>query len=188
MQRRTTLKLGLGASLLSSLPLSGLAGQKTSGAEQLQVLVNRQYTEAGHLADAMLSRNIAVQDISGDLGSLWYRSIKPQMESKPAVLFGMTDTIDLFCLEELARDFGMQTRFRLDHIIHSNGRVEHVPADGLNLADIRQLLPASPGFGAKADELSALALQYHHQPVLHYKKSGPFQRPDNTPLVTWLIS
>ncbi len=188
MQRRTTLKLGLGTSLLSSLPLSGLAGQKSSRTEHLQVLINRKYTESGHLADAMLSHNIAVQDISSDLGSLWYRSIKPQLERKPAVLFGMTDTIDLFCLEELARDFGMQTRFRLDHIIHDTGQVEHVPADGLQLADIQQLLPAGSGFGSKAEELTALALQHHQRPVLHYKKSGPFQRLDNTTLVTWLIS
>ncbi len=188
MKRRTTLKLGLGSSLLSSLPLTGLAGQISRPIEHLQVLVNRKYTESGHLADAMLRHNIIPQDISGDLGSLWYRSIKPQLETKPAMLFGMTDIIDLFCLEELARDFGMQTRFRLDHIIHGNGQIQHVPADGLKIAEIRQLIPASAGFGSMAKELTTLALQNQRSPALHYKKSGPFERPNNTLLVTWLIS
>jgi hypothetical protein len=190
IKRRTTLKLGLYGLLGSTLPLDSLASIANSQAFSGDILAffNSRYAESQVFGQALKTRHIRPLDSNQDLGTLWYRSLKPQLGKQSSVLFGMTDRHDLFCLEELARDFGMKTRFRLEHLIHTDGRVQHVPASPLSGDGLDQLLSNSRSFGARVDELAALAIRNQQHKQLSSKMSGPFAGTDKTTLVTWMIS
>lgn len=190
LKRRTTLKLGLYGLIGSTLPLNSIAA--TTGSNPypagIKVFFNSRYPESQNFARTLQAGNISLLDSAQDLGILWYRSLKPELRKEPAALFGMTDRHDLFCLEELSRDLGMTTRFRLEHRISPDGRVQHIPDDSARGQNLDQLLSTSVGFGSKADVLAALALQDKQRHSQSYKQTGPFSNSGNTTLVTWLIT
>lgn len=190
LKRRTTLKLGLYGLIGSTLPLDSIAATPDTSRYPagIKAFFNSRYPESQNFARTLQAGNITLVDSAQDLGTLWYRSLKSELSREPAVLFGMTDRHDLFCLEELARDLGMTTRYRLEHLVSPDGRVQHVSADSAGGHSLDQLLSSSVGFGSKADVLAALALQDKQRHSQSYKQSGPFSNSEHTTLVTWLIT
>jgi len=53
--------------------------------------------------------------IHDDITDLWYHKLDRQWKSAPATLAGITLPSSLFCLEMLARDYGMCVQFRALH-------------------------------------------------------------------------
>ena len=53
--------------------------------------------------------------VGADLGGIWLREIEPRWKCGPAALAGLTTGPHLFCLELLARDYGMGVVHRTRH-------------------------------------------------------------------------
>jgi hypothetical protein len=53
--------------------------------------------------------------IHDDITDLWYHKLDRQWRNSPTTLAGITLKSSLFCLETLARDYGMRVRFRALH-------------------------------------------------------------------------
>jgi hypothetical protein len=81
------------------------------------------------------SRGAAVQPVGSDVGSAWINVIEPGLKASPSVIAGLTCGAPLFCLELLARDYGLRVVYRVEHV-HSRGeRVSHVITGSRKAAD-----------------------------------------------------
>ena len=63
--------------------------------------------------------------IHDDITDLWYHYLDLKWKQAPRTVVGLTLSTSLFCLETLARDYGMRVWFRAIHTGLGNGRVEH---------------------------------------------------------------
>lgn len=101
---------------------------------------------------------------------------------------GLTDRATLFCLEELARDFGMKVVFRIDHLMNEKGQVQHTPNGTPALAELVSKLELASDFG----QAMSLLVKHHamHEPnsIAAQKVRGPFSPQKQTALVSWLIA
>lgn len=189
LDRRTTLKLGATSILagLVNLPGQSLANSpsRTGNTHLLHshALFDSQYFESQHFAAVLKDKGVHITDINGNLSHLWYRQLRHQLLSDRKPLFGMTSRLDLFCLEELARDVGMKVHLRFDHLVHPNGLVEH-QINGSSFAELGN----EAGFGKKMAVLADLSLTHRAAEVMVQKLTGPFSPTDKTALVTWVIS
>ena len=189
LDRRTTLKLGASSILASlvNLPGQSLANSSSKSANthllHSHVLFDSQYLESQSFAAAVKAKGTPITDINGNLSNLWYQQLRHQLLSDRKPLLGMTSRLDLFCLEELARDVGMKVHLRFDHLIHQNGRVEH-QMNGSSFVE----LGSKAGFGKKMAELADLSLSHQTAEITVQKLTGPFTPSDKTALVTWVIS
>ena len=192
IKRRTTLKIGLSGALASAFPLQSFAASKQAAARtdltDLKVLYNSNYAESRNLAASMHQQQIQLEDMAEDLAALWYGKLKPELAQRPGILFGLGDRVDLFCIEELARDFGMKTVFRLEHLFNADGSVIHLNIKGQTDKDVDRLLTTVPGFGYHLTELVPLALQNSQQSIDAHKRPGPFPMQGKSSLVSWMIS
>jgi hypothetical protein len=176
--RRTTLKIGATGMLaaLVNLPGQSLANASRVNKSKLlpsHILFDSQYLESQNFAAA----------IKDNLSSVWYQQLRQQLSQNRAPVLGMTSRLELFCLEELARDVGMQVSLRVDHLIDKSGSVEHLinglPFNGLN---------NESGFGTAMAELVDLPLPKQMIESSAQKLTGPFTPKNKTALVTWIIS
>jgi len=192
INRRTTLKIGaVGAiSGLVNLPAQAraLAASKSS-ALPVQAIYDSAFSESLAFANAIqVSGSAAAKDIQGDLGKLWYEQLRSQLLSDRRPIIGLTTRLDLFCLEELARDVGMKVSLRVDHLIDQHGKVEHqVNGSPLSNSSLDNL-GHSAGFGSKMAELSELLLADQSADIAAQKLTGPNAPANKTALVTWVIS
>jgi hypothetical protein len=72
------------------------------------------------------ARGAATRAVGIDLGSLWMHEIAPQWKDRPAAIAGLTSGPHLFCLELLARDYGMGLVYRVRHEISASDRCRHI--------------------------------------------------------------
>lgn len=194
INRRTTLKLGAVGALsgLVNLPLQARAfySNKTS-LLPVQAVYDSVYSESLAFANTMQlssNSNISAKDIQGDLSGLWYGKLRNQLISHRSPIIGLTSRLDLFCLEELARDVGMKVSLRVDHLIDQDGKVEH-QLFGSTLANSSlENLGHAAGFGSKMAELSQLFLADQSPDISAQKLTGPNAPLNKTALVTWVIS
>ena len=186
--RRTTLKIGATGMLaaLVNLPGQSLANASRVNKSKLlpsHILFDSQYLESQNFAAAINNKGIQATDIKDNLSSVWYQQLRQQLSQNRAPVLGMTSRLELFCLEELARDVGMQVSLRVDHLIDKSGSVEHLinglPFNGLN---------NESGFGTAMAELVDLPLPKQMIESSAQKLTGPFTPKNKTALVTWIIS
>jgi hypothetical protein len=191
VNRRTTLKIGA-ASIISSLvhaPARSLASTASKTVTlHSHALFDSQFIESTAFANALKSQNIITTDINGDLSNLWYGQLRNQLLAEPKPIFGLTDRLDLFCLEELARDVGMKVSLRFDHLIHQNGFVEHQLNGSPLMNSSQENLGNTAGFGNKMAELAELFLNDQFPEISAQKLTGPYAPLNKTALVTWVIS
>lgn len=188
IDRRTTLKLGAASILSSMATLPAHSFASSASASATHAIFDSQHRESQAFADTIKSSGVHVTDIKGDLSTLWYSELRNQLLNEPQTLFGLTDRIDLFCLEELARDVGMKVSLRVDHLIHENGVIEHQIAGSASFKQALKHLGHEAGFGKSIAELSAHLLNQQFSDVSAQKISGPYAPLNKTALVTWVIS
>lgn len=78
----------------------------------------------------------------GDITELWFNDLDPRWRKTPDVIAGLTTQSSLFCLEHLARDYGMEVSYRGEHIVEPGHRIRHDltgPAYLLAQADAAQM-------------------------------------------------
>lgn len=190
INRRTTLKLG-GAGALASLvnlPAHTLAATNTSSATPFHAIYDSVYSESVGFANTIQSSASSVMDIEGDLSKLWYGQLRNQLITSRTPLMGLTTRLDLFCLEELARDVGMKVSLRVDHLIDQLGKVEHQINGSPMINSSLVNLGHKSGFGSKLAELSGLFLNDLTADLSAQKLTGPNAPANKTALVTWMIS
>ena len=116
--RREFLQIGLAS---SALPLiAGERGETSfyDSVERLgvhEVVVEMSSPLALAFRAEAVELGLAAHGIHDDITDLWYHKLDRQWSSAPAALAGITFPTSLFCLEMLARDFGMRVRFRALH-------------------------------------------------------------------------
>jgi len=191
INRRTTLKLG-GVGVLGglvNLPAQSLAFSATkTSALPVQAIYDSSYSESLTFANRIQLSDSSVKDIQGDLSQLWYNQLRNQLITNHTPLIGLTSRRDLFCLEELARDVGMKVNFRIDHLIHQNGFVEHQLNGSTLMNSSLNNLGNTTGFGNKMAELAELLLNDQSPEISAQKLTGPYAPLNKTALVTWVIS
>ncbi|MBI4266417.1 MAG: hypothetical protein HY657_18755 [Acidobacteria bacterium] len=195
--RREFLQLALAA---SAVPLAargvlaapaGWADESTAPTPLYAVVFDERYPASRAFAGEAKRLGLSTRGIGGDVTRLWFDDLDRRWRQEPAAIAGLTTYGALFCLDVLARDYGMRTRFRADHYLdRAAGRVEHVMAGpaallrdadtlmrgqaawGRGLARVVTRHPASP---APATRLTLVARAEH---------TGE----DPAHLVSWVIS
>ncbi len=196
INRRTTLKLGATGALSGFLNLSAQArafATNMNSSLPVQAIYDSAYPESLAFANTFERSNsdTTAKDIQSDLGKLWYEQLRSQLLADRRPIIGLTTRLDLFCLEELARDVGMKVNLRVDHLIDQQGKVEHqINGSALSNASNSSLedLGHTAGIGRKMAELSQLLLADQSTEISAQKLTGPNAPANKTALVTWVIS
>ena len=191
VDRRTALKLGSAGAISSMASLPGFSfamNKHNSVNSPSQAFFDSRYTESQAFADVFKTSNIITTDINGNIDTLWYGQLRNQLLNERQTLFGLTDRLDLFCLEELARDVGMKVSVRVDHLIHQNGLIEHQIAGSASFNKSLKHLGHEAGFGKTMAELSEHLLNNQFPDASVQKLSGPNAPFNKTALVAWVIS
>ena len=96
----------------------GPVTQGSCGDEPYQffrVLYDNTSAEGSAFGAEAAARGAEARGIGMDLGSIWLHEIEPRWKHGPAAIAGLTTGPHLFCLELLARDYGMKVVCRARH-------------------------------------------------------------------------
>lgn len=88
------------------------------------------------------------RQIDGDVTRLWFEELDPRWRKGPATIAGLTAQGALFCLEHLARDYGLAVIYRGEHIVTGPHHITHGlagPAHWLANAQSARMRDAWPG-------------------------------------------
>lgn len=140
-------------------------------------------TEAGN-------RGVPAHALESDPGRLWMRTIEPRLRRGPVALAGLTRGPALFCLEYLARDYGLRPVYRIEHAADTTGRVRHGPTGPRDLAGWLKVIDAAGDGWAMA--VAALAASYpasrRGAAGIPLVDLGSGARTAPAPLFSWLIA
>jgi hypothetical protein len=127
IDRREFLQGAAVSALSMTAALPGMASAHIHVPPMLDsVLIDDRHAEARAFGAALAGRAVAVRAVpEGDVTQLWLSEIGPAWRRGPAVVAGLTRRPVLFCLEQLARAYGLRVVFHAEHIVSSNGRAQH---------------------------------------------------------------
>ena len=114
--RREFLQLGIAASVFPGLVAGGQAARLMSPSTTFyKVIFDQRYSGGRAFARRAEQLGAIVQPIEGDITSLWYNDLSERLKKSPVALAGVTLNGALFCLDALARAYGMRVVFRTEH-------------------------------------------------------------------------
>jgi hypothetical protein len=99
----------------------GESGRASGGAgggkpyEFFSVLYDGTSLEGRLFGAEAAERGAATRAVGVDLGGVWLHEIEPRWKHGPAAIAGLTTGPHLFCLELLARDYGLGSVYRARH-------------------------------------------------------------------------
>jgi hypothetical protein len=127
--RREFIQRGLAASALAASPLTArLAQADGSGREPYRfftVLFDPTFADGAAFGAEAVRLGAPASAAGSDAGSVWMNQIEPRWKHGPAVVAGLTGRASLFCLELLARDYGMGVVYRAEHSPAPGGGIRH---------------------------------------------------------------
>ena len=131
LSRRALIRNMAVSSALSGLPIGVVFAAPSL--RPAACVVDRLLPGSTEMSARFKGEPTAVHLFSGDPGKLWLQTIEPQLRAKPAVIAGYTSSSTLFCLQYLARDYGLTLK------AHAKGVVEFDSIDGResDLLDLR---------------------------------------------------
>jgi hypothetical protein len=103
-------------------------GSRDGPYQFFRVLFDNTSAEGAAFGAEAAARGAATRAVGIDLGSLWMHEIEPQWKNRPAAIAGLTSGPHLFCLELLARDYGMGPVYRVRHEIGASDQCGHIVA------------------------------------------------------------
>src|SRR4029453_3422727 len=103
-------------------------GSRDEPYQFFRVLFDNTSAEGAAFGAEAAARGAATRAVGIDLGSLWMHEIEPQWKHCPAAIAGLTSGPHLFCLELLARDYGMGLVYRVRHEIGASDHCGHIVA------------------------------------------------------------
>lgn len=140
-------------------------------------------TEAGR-------RGVPVHALDSDPGGPWMRTIEPRLRRGPVALAGLTPGPALFCIEFLARDYGLRPVYRIEHAADTTGRIRHRPTGPRDLASWLDFIEAAgDGWSTAAAALAAVyPASRRGEAGVPLLDLGPSARTAPAPLFSWLIA
>jgi hypothetical protein len=136
--RREFIQRALVASALATCPLTArlaLAGSGGGKPHRLfKVIFDESFPGGAAFGAEAVSRGAPVHAVGSDAGGVWMNEIEPRWKRGPAVVAGLTGRTSLFCLELLARDYGMGVVYRTEHSLTAGG-IRHVITGAENLSE-----------------------------------------------------
>jgi hypothetical protein len=131
LSRRALIENLLIASAVSALP-ARVAGAARSIHPAVAV-VDKTLTGSADMSAAFNRMQSEVYLFEGDPGALWMHRLEPGLRRQPIVIAGYTSAPTLFCLQYLARDYGLE----LTADINRAASFDANPASRLDLLDLR---------------------------------------------------
>jgi hypothetical protein len=124
--------------------------------------------------------------IEDDITDLWYHTLHLQWKHGPATLAGITLSTSLFCLETLARDYGMRVWFKAIHNRLPDGEPQHFVSGPENLVRLAAAFGGqwSVGFAGMAANLPPLDSSQWLEKTL--ESAARTREPG--PMVSWIIA
>jgi hypothetical protein len=96
-------------------PAQGSRGAGDEPYQFFRVLYDNVSAEGSSFGAEAAARGAAARGVGVDLGGIWLHEIEPRWKHGPAAIAGLTTGPHLFCLELLARDYGMGVVYRTRH-------------------------------------------------------------------------
>ena len=185
--RREFLQMSLAASALPVLAVPGLARDRQQKLHTWGVVAEATSPLGLSFLPEATRLGLQVRTIHDDVTDLWYHELSVRWREAPAVLAGVTLSTSLFCLEMLARDYGMRVWFRASHNYLPNGQVEHM------VSGPDRMIEQASAFGG--DWGSGFARLAAALPVVDSGKSqkkiveaATPQTGEPGPMVSWIIA
>ena len=191
VDRRDVLKLGVASlgGVLIDVPLAAWGATPNAVPNAVyRAVFDERFEESRAFAGELERRAVVTSGIRGDVAALWYDDLRGHLSQRRAAVAGLTDRVALFCLEELARDVGMQVCFRVDHLIDADGRARHEAAGSAAIVDATRQLAPGPGFGRAMGVLASRFTGGRSSDLAVQKRTGPFSPGHKTALVSWVIA
>ena len=171
--RRQFVASGLATAALAAHPRP--AGAMLSGAHipLFRVLVDRTLAQSASFAAAAARLGAAVRTFDADIGRVWMDEIAPRWrerrgEGMRSAIAGLTAGATLFCLEILARDYGLHPVYRARHSTYSSGEPMHAVTGAEELREWQAALAArGPDWGSAAAVLTTRCPQHLRTPRRH---------------------
>jgi len=186
--RREFLQMSLAASALPAIVAArpeNAAPSSNEGVGSSHVIVETMSPLALAFGEEAVRLGLKPHRIKDDITDLWFHTLDLQWKRGPATLAGITLSTSLFCLETLARDYGMRVWFKAIHNCLAGGGFEHflVGPDSL----VRQAAAFggqwSVGFAGMAASLPPLDSSKWLEKTL---ESARTREPG--PMVSWIIA
>jgi hypothetical protein len=108
-----------------------------------RVLFDNMSPEGAAFGTEAAAYGAATRAVGADLGSLWMYEIEPTWKYCPSAIAGLTSGTHLFCLELLARDYGMGLVYRVRHEISASDDCRHLVTGPAALSSWTDQLAAS---------------------------------------------
>ena len=105
LNRRELLRNGITVSVLNGLPI-GITHSVPPVCSAAGV-IDRRLTGAIEMTRRLRQSTDHLHFFSGDPGLLWMNTIEPALRTEPMRIAGFTSAPTLFCLQYLARDYGL---------------------------------------------------------------------------------
>lgn len=105
LSRRAVIKNLCVTSAYSSLPIRAVFAAPSP--RPAICIVDRLLPGSNEMSDRYELRPTTVHIFAGDPGKLWLQTIEPLLRTKPVAISGYTSASTLFCLQYLARDYGL---------------------------------------------------------------------------------
>jgi hypothetical protein len=155
-------------------------------ARKVDVIVETMSPMALAFGEEAVRLGLEPHGIKDDITDLWCHTLDLQWKRGPATLAGITLSTSLFCLETLARDYGMRVWFKAIHNGLPGGGFEHFLAGPESL--VRQAAAFggqwSAGFAGMAASLPPLDaskwLKKNLESAARTREPGP--------MVSWIIA
>jgi hypothetical protein len=133
--------------MLAGFHRTSEARSRDSGPDEpyqfFRVLFDNTSPEGAAFGTEAAARGAVTRAVGLDLGSLWMHEIEPQWKYCPAAIAGLTSGPHLFCLELLARDYGMGLVYRVRHEISGSDHCRHIITGPADLSSWTDLLAAT---------------------------------------------
>lgn len=146
--RRAFIQGGIAISALAARPLRSGAAVAAPGI----VIVERGLAAGTAFGSSFARWGFRVTQTPADIGGLWMYLLEPGLRREPLVIAGLMRAGPLFCLEVLARDYGLGPVFRIRHKVLGDGHFEHTAEAGSLDAEWTSRLSAAgshwPGWAA----------------------------------------
>ena len=137
--RREFIQRGLAASALAASPLTARLALADGGSRKpyrfFTVLFDQTFADGVAFGAEAVRLGGPARAVGSDAGTVWMNQIEPRWKYGPAVVAGLIGRATLFCLELLARDYGMGVVYRAEHSPAPGGGIRHIITGPQNLAE-----------------------------------------------------
>jgi hypothetical protein len=187
---------GVAAAATKPVPASAPAAASRAAAATSDfhlVLFDARYSEARSAAAQIGGAGTATHALAdGDITQVWLEHIGPAWQRGPAVIAGVTARPALFCLEQLALSSGLRVVFHAEHVVHADGRTEHVLLRGAERVGLSSVELADAGAQWSRRIADALAAYRPHSAGPRFGRSNAALEPTLPPqaqlLTSWIIA